>query len=165
MDMTTQRVDYHHYMASREWALKKRAVRERSGGECERCQRPSKQVHHLSYQNLGHEPLTDLLDVCKWCHEYLSAVRDVDPVDVNDWEFFKGFRYEDNEDGDGWDPLPPENNFYQDRWGTSWQNEMRERYGRTWGTILNDELIMLGGGILFIDPEDNRRFAKLPAIF
>ncbi len=29
--------DYHRYMASREWALKKEAVKERSGGMCTAC--------------------------------------------------------------------------------------------------------------------------------
>ena len=75
-----QTVDYHRYLASREWALKKRAVRERSGGICERCGRnPHKQTHHLTYERFGDELLEDLQGVCKECHEYLSAVTDSDP--------------------------------------------------------------------------------------
>ena len=72
---------YGVYMASREWALKKRAVRERSGGICERCKKaPATQVHHLTYERLYRELLSDLLHVCRPCHEYESAVTDYDPA-------------------------------------------------------------------------------------
>ena len=58
------RVNYHEYIASREWALRKRAVKERSGGICERCKkRPHQQTHHLTYERLGDERLEDLQGV------------------------------------------------------------------------------------------------------
>jgi predicted Ser/Thr protein kinase len=72
-------------MASREWGLKKRAVKERSSGMCERCgDNASSAIHHLSYEHLGHEPLEELLDVCKPCHEWLGGFSDDDPA-KNDW--------------------------------------------------------------------------------
>lgn len=163
--MATQRVDYHRYMASREWALKKKAIRERARGECERCHRPMSQVHHLSYQHLGNEPLEDLQGVCKWCHEYLSAVRDIDPVDVNDWEFFKGYTYEEDEDGSDWHPVSQENIPYVERWGSQWQHEMRSKYGTNWGNVLNNDMILIGAVMLLEDQDDSDRFARLPAIF
>lgn len=90
------RVDYHRYMASREWALKKRAVRERAYGDCERCHRPMKQVHHLSYEHLGDEPLEDLLGVCRECHEFLSGLIDWDPAEVMSEDFAAQFTIEDD---------------------------------------------------------------------
>jgi hypothetical protein len=73
--------DYHQYLASREWALLKNAVRERSGGICERCkQGPYQQTHHLTYERLGCERLEDLQALCWYCHEYLSAVSAFDPL-------------------------------------------------------------------------------------
>lgn len=73
---------YGEYLASREWALKREAVKQRSGGICERCEiKPSKSVHHVSYAHLYNEPLEDLLDVCEDCHEYLSAKSSIDPTD------------------------------------------------------------------------------------
>lgn len=73
--------DYGRYLASREWALKKNAVRERSGGICERCKNaPATQCHHLTYQRIGHELLTDLQDICRPCHQYESAVSSFDPL-------------------------------------------------------------------------------------
>ena len=77
-----QKVDYHRYMASREWALKKEAVKERSGDVCERCHEAKVQsVHHLTYERLGNETTeTDLVGVCRLCHEFLSGKRDDDPA-------------------------------------------------------------------------------------
>lgn len=80
----TASVDYYTYLASREWALRKRSVRERSGGVCERCKMaPHTETHHLTYQNLGKEPLTDLLGVCRGCHAFLSGRSDLDPASVS----------------------------------------------------------------------------------
>jgi hypothetical protein len=74
------RVDYYQYLCSREWALKRKAVKERAGGICERCKRaPLRDTHHLSYRNLGNEPLEDLMGVCRPCHEFLSGKADWDP--------------------------------------------------------------------------------------
>lgn len=73
--------EYHAYLASREWALKREAVRRRSGNRCERCnERPQQAVHHLTYKNLGDEPLHELQAICNPCHEYLSGVREDDPM-------------------------------------------------------------------------------------
>jgi hypothetical protein len=79
------------YLASREWALLKRQVRERAHGICERCRRaPHQQTHHLTYARLGSETLDDLLGVCRACHEFLSAVSDHDPVTTYQGEITLG---------------------------------------------------------------------------
>jgi hypothetical protein len=75
------RVDYRSYLASREWGLKRRAIKERAGGICERCKaRPMKETHHLNYRHLGNEPLEDLLGVCRGCHSFLGGYSDQDPM-------------------------------------------------------------------------------------
>jgi hypothetical protein len=74
-------IDRQAYMASREWALKREAVRERSGNRCERCvAAPQKAVHHMTYEHLGDEPLDELLAVCNPCHEWLSGKSAFDPA-------------------------------------------------------------------------------------
>ena len=45
----------------------------RAGGACEDCRRSGKGValdlHHLTYDNYGHEHPTDVLLLCRDCHE------------------------------------------------------------------------------------------------
>lgn len=75
------RVDYHEYMASREWRLKRKVVMARTDGWCERCHSERiANVHHNTYERLGHEDDSDLMGLCKPCHEFLSAERDTDPA-------------------------------------------------------------------------------------
>jgi 5-methylcytosine-specific restriction endonuclease McrA len=79
--MKQRSLDYHEYLASREWALLRERVRERSGGVCERCARnPMDAVHHLTYARVGRELLTDLQAICDPCHEFLSGKTDNDPA-------------------------------------------------------------------------------------
>lgn len=74
-------VDYQSYLASREWSLLREQVRERSRNECERCWvAPQQAVHHMTYENVGHETLDELLAVCNPCHEWLSGKSDRDPA-------------------------------------------------------------------------------------
>lgn len=74
-------VDYKQYLASREWSLLREQVRERSGGACERCWHGDQQaVHHMTYENVGHESLDELLAVCRACHEWLSGKGEYDPA-------------------------------------------------------------------------------------
>ena len=72
---------YPQYLASREWALKREAVRKRSGNKCERCKKaPQDAVHHLTYERVGNEHLEDLQAICDPCHEFLSGKSDYDPA-------------------------------------------------------------------------------------
>lgn len=82
--MAQAKVDYHEYLASREWRLKRKAVIDFEGGYCARCKSaPIESVHHLTYEALGHEnPYYDLMGVCGPCHEYLAGERDDDPARV-----------------------------------------------------------------------------------
>lgn len=89
------RFNYGAYLASRDWALLKRIVRERSGGVCENChQRPYEETHHTTYERMGHELPEDLMAVCRLCHEYFSGLRDLNPVNLcctpeQAWEWFQ----------------------------------------------------------------------------
>jgi len=78
----TTKVNYKRYLASREWRLKRKEVIERAKGVCERCLDDDiANVHHLTYENVGNEPLDDLQGLCRGCHEYESGERDDDPRD------------------------------------------------------------------------------------
>ena len=73
--------DYQEYLASREWALLKEAVRERSNNTCEHCgRRPMEATHHTTYARAGQENLDDLMAVCNPCHLFLSGKSSIDPL-------------------------------------------------------------------------------------
>lgn len=62
-----------HWLRTRKWFFYSGYVsREPVSGVlvCSRCHQPAKppNVHHKTYQNLGHEPLTDLELLCRDCH-------------------------------------------------------------------------------------------------
>lgn len=79
-----RRFSYGRYLASREWAVKKREVRARSGGLCERCHfRPATQVHHRDYSHTGNERLDELQHVCRPCRLFESAEIEWDPASCN----------------------------------------------------------------------------------
>lgn len=74
--------EYQAYLASREWAVKREAVRRRAGNRCERCRRHKMDAcHHLTYERVGGaERLSDLQAICDPCHEYLSGKCSIDPA-------------------------------------------------------------------------------------
>ena len=75
------REKYAAYLCSREWAVKREAVRERSGGKCERCHvLPMDHVHHLTYERKYREELEDLQASCKPCHEFTHGKSNDDPM-------------------------------------------------------------------------------------
>lgn len=77
---------YHLYLNSEKWKAIRAAVLARDGGKCRSCyhregeptgvvglRRSRKQptvleVHHLTYQRVGHELLHDLILLCQVCH-------------------------------------------------------------------------------------------------
>jgi len=53
---TVRAKDYVHYIQSFDWYLVSRAALERAGFQCQRCGAlHGLEVHHLNYDNLGHE--------------------------------------------------------------------------------------------------------------
>ena len=113
--------DYKRYLASREWATLREAVRKRAGNACERCDiLPMQVVHHLTYERIGHERLEDLQAICKPCHEYESGKCPYDPIDIRDWAFNSGFDQAEMENmwGKGW----------KDSHEAAWRN----KYGFDW---------------------------------
>jgi 5-methylcytosine-specific restriction endonuclease McrA len=66
------------YMASNAWWAKRCLVLERDAYRCQArlpgCTRRADEVHHLTYDNLGNEPLWDLISVCTSCHEAVTRM-------------------------------------------------------------------------------------------
>ncbi len=65
---------YAEYLASPEWqAIRNKAI-DAAGGICIYCRvRPAIQVHHETYERVGHEVVEDLSAVCIECHQQLHG--------------------------------------------------------------------------------------------
>ena len=59
---------YEDYLKSPAWKVKRDAVIQRDGIQCI-CGAKATEVHHKTYNNIGKEPLSDLVALCKVCHE------------------------------------------------------------------------------------------------
>ncbi len=67
------RVNYAGYIRSPEWRDKALVLKARAGWQCQKCGRAASEmtldVHHLTYERLGHERPDDLIVLCRSCHE------------------------------------------------------------------------------------------------
>ena len=70
--------EYEEYLRSPQWARKRFQALKRARFRCGRCgqYRVGLEVHHLTYEHLGHERARDLLVVCPPCHEEADRERD-----------------------------------------------------------------------------------------
>lgn len=60
---------YQQYLLSDTWKFKRARVLQRDDHQCQACcSAKAVEVHHKSYQNIGDEPLFELISVCKECH-------------------------------------------------------------------------------------------------
>lgn len=67
---------YQQYLCSEQWWAKRNAVMERAGGLCEKCgYHAAEHVHHLTYIRKYNEELTDLIALCKTCHESIHQAK------------------------------------------------------------------------------------------
>jgi predicted HNH restriction endonuclease len=67
---------YIRYIKSEAWKLRCAAYFMRYGRWCKACgtRKGPLQVHHMTYDRLGKEPLTDLVSVCAPCHRGIHAL-------------------------------------------------------------------------------------------
>lgn len=62
--------EYLEYLRSPEWEAKKAKVFAARGRQCEECgSHDHLEVHHLTYERLMHERLSDLRILCEDCHD------------------------------------------------------------------------------------------------
>lgn len=64
-----QEVDYGEYINSPEWKAKAQEAKKRAGYKCQLCNGTKRlDVHHRTYERLGHELDSDLTVLCHKCH-------------------------------------------------------------------------------------------------
>lgn len=67
-------MDYKEYLKTPHWLKLKKQIRKRAKNKCEKCgSNKELHTHHLTYERRGHELLSDLICVCKKCHEEIHG--------------------------------------------------------------------------------------------
>lgn len=62
-------ITYRDYLRSEAWQEKRQQKFDQVGRRCERCSSTTGiQVHHATYERLGHESLSDIEVLCDNCH-------------------------------------------------------------------------------------------------
>ncbi len=70
------KAEYEAYLCSTEWKQLREKVFGRCEGVCEICEEAdAEEVHHLTYERIGREGLSDLMGVCQPCHELIHGPR------------------------------------------------------------------------------------------
>jgi len=65
------------YMRSNRWREVRNKVFKMQGEKCAACnEEKNLNIHHLTYENWGKEPLTELIVLCKHCHEKIHLLYD-----------------------------------------------------------------------------------------
>jgi 5-methylcytosine-specific restriction endonuclease McrA len=59
---------YRLYLRSDRWLQTRNAVMARARWRCVECGAPATDVHHLTYERVGNERLSDLVPLCRDCH-------------------------------------------------------------------------------------------------
>lgn len=63
-------IDYNAYILSDEWKQKREQRLAMDGNKCQVCGAvDGLEVHHLTYRNLGHEEMDELITLCRDCHK------------------------------------------------------------------------------------------------
>ena len=78
LDPNNESGTYDEYKKSPAWQRKRKAVKQRDGGQCV-CGAPATEMHHKTYNNLGKEPLSELVMLCNECHNRLHPDEPGDP--------------------------------------------------------------------------------------
>ena len=84
---------YDEYKSSPAWQRKRNAVIQRDGGQCV-CGAPATEMHHKTYNNLGKEPLSELVMLCNACHNRLHPDEPGDPRGSAYWRNFATYMNE-----------------------------------------------------------------------
>lgn len=85
---------YREVLKSKRWKEFAKYAIHQAQGECQRCGMPKKplQVHHLHYDTLGHEKLTDVEVVCLDCHPKADEERAKESeIRSQDRQFHNGY--------------------------------------------------------------------------
>lgn len=68
--------EYERYIHSPSWRIKADARLAMDNHICQVCGNAASDVHHLTYDRIGHEDIRDLVSLCRECHEKAEEIYD-----------------------------------------------------------------------------------------
>jgi hypothetical protein len=69
-----EEIDYYKYIQTQAWEETRQKVFRRDGFRCVICNEAKDlNVHHITYENLGAEKVSDLVTLCRDCHEHIHS--------------------------------------------------------------------------------------------
>ena len=73
-DYDPEEIDYYKYIKTQAWEEMRQKVFRRDGYKCVICNEAKDlNVHHITYENLGAEKVSDLVTLCRNCHENIHS--------------------------------------------------------------------------------------------
>lgn len=70
-----QKKAYHEYLTSPAWLEFRSRIFEERGRQCDFCESEVDiNLHHMTYERVGHESDDDVIVVCKVCHEAIHGI-------------------------------------------------------------------------------------------
>ena len=82
--LTSPKGKYHEYLNSENWKIKRKEVLDRDNYTCKICNvNAAVHVHHLTYSNIFHEHLEDLISIRAECHSKNHKEEFVKRIGIN----------------------------------------------------------------------------------
>lgn len=75
-------INYDDYIKSSTWFAKRKLALERDKFICQRCKtNKADHVHHITYANVGHEYLYEIVSVCWHCHKLIHTTEKINLIE------------------------------------------------------------------------------------
>lgn len=70
-------LNYADYLKTSDWKLRSRSIKEEWGFTCAICNHGGRlDLHHRTYEHLGHEHFTDVIPLCIECHKKFHEIEE-----------------------------------------------------------------------------------------
>ena len=68
---------YIDYLKTSDWKMRSQSIKEKWGFTCAICNRGGRlDLHHRTYERLGHEHFTDVIPLCIECHKKFHEIEE-----------------------------------------------------------------------------------------
>lgn len=80
-DYDPEEIDFYQYIKTQAWEEMRQKVFRRDGFRCVVCgEEKNLNVHHLTYENLGAEKVSDMITLCRTCHQGIHEGKTIEQL-------------------------------------------------------------------------------------